>query len=37
MARYLLGRVAGLLLTIWIVTIIVFAMMKSVPGGPFVF
>ncbi len=37
MARYLLGRVAGLLLTIWIVTVIVFAMMKSVPGGPFVF
>jgi ABC-type dipeptide/oligopeptide/nickel transport system permease component len=37
MARYLLGRVAGLLLTIWIVTIIVFALMKSVPGGPFVF
>ncbi len=37
MARYLLGRVAGLLLTIWIVTIIVFVLMKSVPGGPFVF
>ena len=37
MARYLLGRVAGLLLTIWIVSVIVFAMMKSVPGGPFVF
>ena len=37
MARYLLGRVAGLLLTIWVVSIIVFALMKSVPGGPFVF
>lgn len=37
MARYLLGRLAGLLFTIWIVTIVVFALMKSVPGGPFVF
>lgn len=37
MARYLLGRLAGLLFTIWIVTIVVFVLMKSVPGGPFVF
>ena len=37
MARYLIGRVVGLLSTIWLVTVIVFALMKSVPGGPFVF
>lgn len=37
MTRYLLGRIAGLLVTIWLITIVVFALMKSVPGGPFVF
>jgi ABC-type dipeptide/oligopeptide/nickel transport system permease component len=37
MASYLLGRFAGLLLTIFVITIVVFVLMKSVPGGPFVF
>jgi ABC-type dipeptide/oligopeptide/nickel transport system permease component len=37
MVGYLLRRIGGLLLTLWLVTIIVFALMKSVPGGPFVF
>lgn len=37
MTGYLLGRIAGLLITIWLITIIVFVLMKSVPGGPFVF
>jgi ABC-type dipeptide/oligopeptide/nickel transport system permease component len=37
MSGYLVQRVLGLLINIWIITIIVFALMKSVPGGPFVF
>jgi hypothetical protein len=37
MAGYLLGRISGLLLTIFVITIVVFVLMKSVPGGPFVF
>jgi ABC-type dipeptide/oligopeptide/nickel transport system permease component len=37
MTRYLAGRIVGLLVTIWLITIVVFALMKSVPGGPFVF
>jgi len=35
MARYLVGRVAGLVLVFLIVSVIAFVLMHSVPGGPF--
>jgi peptide/nickel transport system permease protein len=35
MARYILGRLAGLLFTFLMVSIITFSLMHSVPGGPF--
>ena len=35
MARYILGRLAGLFFTFLMVSIITFALMHSVPGGPF--
>ena len=35
MGRYLLGRVAGLVFVLFAVSIIVFLLMHSVPGGPF--
>jgi ABC-type dipeptide/oligopeptide/nickel transport system permease component len=35
MVRYILGRFAGLLLAFLMVSIITFAMMHAVPGGPF--
>lgn len=35
MVRYILGRVAGLLLTLLLVSIVTFTLMHSVPGGPF--
>ena len=35
MARYILGRVLSLILVLFAVSIIVFALMHSVPGGPF--
>jgi peptide/nickel transport system permease protein len=35
MARYLLGRVIGLIVVFVIVSIVAFALMHSVPGGPF--
>ena len=37
MARYLLGRVASLLLSMLLLSAIVFTLMHMVPGGPFVF
>ena len=37
MARYLLGRIAGLLLVVLALTLFTFLLMHSVPGGPFVF
>jgi ABC-type dipeptide/oligopeptide/nickel transport system permease component len=37
MTGYLIRRILGLLFNIWLITIVVFALMKSVPGGPFVF
>src|ERR671934_1795187 len=37
MARYLLGRVVGLLLVVFALTLVTFFLMHSVPGGPFVF
>jgi len=36
-ARYLLGRVASLLLSMLLLSAIVFTLMHMVPGGPFVF
>lgn len=35
MGRYILGRVAGLLFTFLMVSIITFSVMHAVPGGPF--
>jgi ABC-type dipeptide/oligopeptide/nickel transport system permease component len=35
MARYILGRLAGLLFTFLMVSVITFTLMHSVPGGPF--
>ncbi len=35
MARYLLGRIAGLMVTLFLVSVIAFALMHSIPGGPF--
>lgn len=35
MGRYLLGRIGGLLLTIFFVSVITFSLMHAVPGGPF--
>lgn len=37
MARYLLGRAASLLLSITVLSAILFALMHSVPGGPFTY
>src|SRR4051794_3869449 len=37
MARYLLGRIASLAISITPVSVIVFTLMHSVPGGPFTF
>jgi oligopeptide transport system permease protein len=36
-ARYILGRIAGLLLVILAVSAVTFFLMHAVPGGPFVF
>lgn len=35
MGRYILGRIGGLLITFLFVSIITFALMHAVPGGPF--
>src|SRR5829696_8127033 len=35
MARYLVGRVIGLVIVFLIVSVVAFLMMHSVPGGPF--
>ncbi len=35
MARYILGRIAGLLFTFFMVSVMTFALMHAVPGGPF--
>ncbi|MGO9308298.1 MAG: hypothetical protein ACLQDL_04670 [Spirochaetia bacterium] len=35
MLRYILGRLAGLLFTFFIVSVITFSLMHAVPGGPF--
>src|SRR5919199_2280173 len=37
MARYLLGRAVSLLISITILSVILFTLMHSVPGGPFTF
>jgi ABC-type dipeptide/oligopeptide/nickel transport system permease component len=35
MTRYLFGRVISLLFVLWVVSVITFSLMHSVPGGPF--
>jgi ABC-type dipeptide/oligopeptide/nickel transport system permease component len=35
MARYLLGRLAGVVLVLFIVSVVVFLLMHAIPGGPF--
>lgn len=35
MARYILGRIAGLVFVLFAVSVITFGLMRSVPGGPF--
>src|SRR4029079_411982 len=35
MARYLIGRIIGLVIVFLIVSIVAFLLMHSVPGGPF--
>src|SRR5690349_9003089 len=35
MARYLIGRIIGLVIVFVIVSIVAFSLMHSVPGGPF--
>src|SRR5881275_1820804 len=35
MARYLIGRVIGLIVVFLIVSIVAFLLMHSIPGGPF--
>ena len=35
MIRYIFGRLVSLLFVLWVVSMITFALMHSVPGGPF--
>ena len=35
MSRYILGRLVSLLFVLWVVSMITFTLMHSVPGGPF--
>jgi ABC-type dipeptide/oligopeptide/nickel transport system permease component len=35
MARYLVGRLAGIVLVLFIVSVVVFLLMHAIPGGPF--
>ncbi|MCB0074572.1 MAG: ABC transporter permease, partial [Caldilineaceae bacterium] len=35
MARYLIGRVLSLIFVLFVVSVITFVLMHSVPGGPF--
>ena len=35
MTRYVTGRILSLLFVMWIVSMVTFAMMHAVPGGPF--
>src|SRR5688572_19313811 len=35
MVRYILGRLVSLLFVLWVVSMITFGLMHSVPGGPF--
>lgn len=35
MARYILGRIAGLIFVLFAVSVITFLLMRTVPGGPF--
>ena len=35
MARYLLGRLAGIVVVLFIVSVVIFLLMHAIPGGPF--
>lgn len=35
MARYLLGRLAGILIVFFIVSVVIFLLMHAIPGGPY--
>lgn len=35
MARYVLGRITGIVVVLWVVSIMIFLMIHSIPGGPF--
>src|SRR3954471_1246707 len=35
MARYLIGRIIGLIIVFFIVSVVAFSLMHAVPGGPF--
>ncbi|MEI6778589.1 MAG: ABC transporter permease [Chloroflexales bacterium] len=35
MARYLLGRIGGMILVFFLVSVVAFSLMHSIPGGPF--
>ncbi|MGL4650639.1 MAG: ABC transporter permease, partial [Caldilineaceae bacterium] len=35
MARYLLGRLIGIVLVLFVVSIVIFVLMHAIPGGPF--
>ena len=35
MARYLLGRLAGILIVFLIVSVVIFLLMHAIPGGPY--
>lgn len=35
MIRYLIGRIAGILVVLFVVSIVIFVLMHAIPGGPF--
>ena len=35
MARYLIGRLAGIVVVLLIVSVVIFLLMHAIPGGPF--
>ena len=35
MARYLLGRLAGIIVVLLIVSVVIFLLMHAIPGGPY--
>ena len=35
MGRYLVGRLAGIVIVLFIVSVVVFLLMHAIPGGPY--